>query len=220
MKRTTKSMLARSALAALIALGAATNAGATLMHSDWQSSGDQFVTVDTNSGLQWLNFSQTAIGHQAVRDELTTVYSGFRFATASELLGLFASYVPALPSNGFMFGSNAAISAELQSVMDALGYDDATYRFVNTCEHATGCDPLGFGGGDGIHRHILGADVSNSSFGVFFNDDVDFTQVQALVRVPEPGALGLALLAGLTLVGVSRLRRRIANTRTAEASRG
>ena len=195
-------------LSALILGCAATNAGATLVHSDWQSQGDQLVTVDTNSGLQWLSFSQTTTGHQAVRDELDTLYAGFRFATASELQGLFTGYVPSLPANGFLFGNNPTTAGQLQFVMDAIGYADATFRFVNTCEFALGCDPLPFGGGLGIHRHLLSADVATSDFAVFFNDDIDFAQVQALVRVPEPGTFGLALLAGLTLFAVHRSRRR------------
>jgi hypothetical protein len=178
------------------------------VHSDWHTSGDQLVTSDTHSGLEWLNFSQTTTGHEVVRDGLATTYAGFRFATADELFGLFASYVPGLPTNGFMFGNDATISSELQFVMDSLGYDDAIYRFVNTCEYATGCDSLGFGAGKGIHRHILLADVDTSDFGVWFNDDIDFTQVQALVRVPEPDTLSLTLLAGLTLLVMNRTRRR------------
>lgn len=200
--------LSKRVLVALILGCAATNAGATLVHSDWQAFGDQLVTIDTNSGLQWLSFSQTTIGHQAIRDELTDLYAGFRFATANELQGLFAGYVPSLPPNGFMFGNDATIAGQLQFVMDAVGYDDATYRFVNTCEFALGCDPLDFGAGKGIHRHNLGADIATSDFAVWFNNDIDFSQVQALVRVPEPGTFGLALLAGLTFVALNRKRRR------------
>jgi hypothetical protein len=201
------SSIMKSALAALVLGLTATSANATLVHSDWQTAGDQLITVDTNSGLQWLNFSQTTIGHQAIRDSLSTVYEGFRFANAGELFGLFSSYVPGIPTNGFLFGNNAKTASDLQFVMDALGYDDNAYRFVNTCEHATGCDPLGFGAGEGIHRHLLVADLNTSDFNVFFNDDIDFAQVQALVKeVPEPGSLGLALLAGFMLVAVGRRR--------------
>lgn len=198
----------KKVLAALTLGFSMTTANATLVLSDWQSTGDQLITVDTHSGLEWLNFSQTAIGHQAIRDELTTVYRGFRFATANELLGLFLTYVPEIPADGFLFGSDANIANGLQLVMDAIGYDDDTYRFVNTCENATGCDPLGFGAGDGIHRHLLAADLTTTNFSVFFNNDIDFAQAQALVKVPEPGTWGLALLAGLMLLTTNRTRRR------------
>lgn len=194
---------------ALVLCCAATVANANLIHEDWRSAGDSLVTVDTHSGLEWLNFSQATIGHDQIRAELTTNYSGFRFATASELLELFSYYVPDLPSNGFWFGANPSDAAALQSVIDALGFDDDTFKFINTCEYATGCDALPFGGGNGLRRHILSVDLSTSQYGVFFNDDVDFTQVQALVRVPEPGSLELTIagLAGLLACAHKRRRR-------------
>lgn len=186
----------------------ASQAQATLIHKDWQNAGDQLITVDSDSGLEWLNFSQTATGHDTVRADLGTLYSGFRFATSSELQNLFSEYVSGIPGSGFLFGSNAGISAQLQFVMDALGYDDDTYRFVNTCEYATGCDPLGYGAGLGIHRHILTSDVATSNFAVWFNDDIDYAQVQALVRVPEPGTLGLAFIGVLALVALGARNHR------------
>jgi hypothetical protein len=183
------------------------HAQATLIHEDWHEAGDNLITRDTIGGLEWLNFSQTAASHQTVRDGLSTTYDGFRFATTQELLGLLLNYVPGLSPSGFMFGADAAIAADLQFVFDFLGYDDDQYRFVNTCDHAFGCKPSDFGGGIGLHRHILSVDASTSSFAIWFDNDIDFTQVQALVRVPEPGPAALFLVGLLGVFAASAYRR-------------
>lgn len=196
----------RRLLLALLLACASTNASATLMHTDWRTAGDHFVTIDTVSGLEWLSFSQTTIGHEQIRSELDTTYAGFRFATADELLGLFSTYVPVLPASGFMFGNDATIASQLQMVMDALGYDDDTFLWVNTCEFATGCDPLGFGAGNGIRRHNLSTNLTTANFQIWFNNDNTFAEIQALVRVSEPGTFVLFGVGIFALLLLSRSR--------------
>lgn len=191
----------------------ASHADATLVFEDWKADSDNLVTKDTISGLEWLNFSQATIGHQAIRNSLHDVYDGFRFATTEELLGLFLNYVPQLSPTGFMFGTDAQIAADLQTVFDSLGYDDDIYSFVNTCVYPTGCDPLGFDAGDGISRNILSADPVASSFAVWFRNDNDFAQVQALVRIPEPTTAELLALGLIGMAGSALWQRRLRHAR-------
>lgn len=199
--------IAKQLLAVLILWQFAAGANAALVHADWQSTNDQLITVDTQSGLQWLSFSQTAIGHQQIRDQLATTYSGFRFATTQELLNLFTTYVPGLAPSGFMFGNDDTISSDLQFVMDSLNYNDDNMRFVNTCSHPSGCDPLGLGAGEGLSRNILFTDRSDSSFAVWFGDDADFVDTQALVRVPDPTTGQLFLVGTVIMLIISRAGR-------------
>jgi hypothetical protein len=201
------------AMLILAPLSLPSQANATLVFEDWTAPSDHLVTKDTISGLEWLNFSQTTTGHQAVRAGLQGTYDGFRFATTDELLGLFLNYVPGLDPGGFMFGSDPQISSDLQFVMDFLGYDDDQFLFVNTCAHATGCDPIGFGAGEGIGRHILRSDPASTAFAVFFGDDSDFTDVQALVRIPTPGTGGLFVIALAALAAFGSRARRKTSTR-------
>jgi hypothetical protein len=109
-----------------------------------------------------------------------------------------------------MFGNDDVISSDLQFVMDNLDYDDDGMRFVNTCAHASGCDPIGLGAGEGLSRNILFTDRNDSSFAVWFGDDADFVGTQALVRVPDP-TTGQLLLVGMAIMLViscaGRLRR-------------
>lgn len=178
----------------------AANANATLVFEDWKTTSDSQITRDTVSGLEWLNFSQTTVGHQAVREGLHSTYDGFRFATTQELFGLFQNYVPGLDASGFMFGSDPQIADDLQYVMDSVGFDDERYLFVNTCAFASGCDSLGSGtAGDGLSKNILRSNPTEHIFAVWFGDDADFVLTQALVRVPEPGSMTLMMFGILAL---------------------
>lgn len=61
------------------------NSQAVLLEQDWLSVGDGLLTLDTSTGLEWLDLSQTdAMSYNSVVAELGIggLYEGFRYATS------------------------------------------------------------------------------------------------------------------------------------------
>jgi len=190
-----------------IALAASASlAGASQVSVDWLGAGDGLLTLDTASGLEWLDLSQTY--NQTVAGVLPQigagqVFEGFRLATASEVHTLMSNAgIPVSTTTGTI----AATAAELAAA-DAL-----TDLLSETVGQEFGASFRGSRG------HLLdnGADLVPGYYTVggtsLFNDY--FTGFASwpgagvwLVRaanggtVPEPGTLGLlaAALAGLAL---------------------
>ncbi|MCW8911259.1 MAG: hypothetical protein OQK76_11655, partial [Gammaproteobacteria bacterium] len=70
-----------------------TSANATIIEANWQSVGD--ITRDTVSGLNWLDLTETlGMSRIAVEDQLVAggQFEGFRYATADEVVGLWANW--------------------------------------------------------------------------------------------------------------------------------
>jgi MYXO-CTERM domain-containing protein len=72
-------------------------ASADLVEADWQSTGDNKAVLDTNSGLTWLDLTET---HFYTRTELLNVlsgaFSGWRLPTANEVSSMIAEALPSL----------------------------------------------------------------------------------------------------------------------------
>jgi uncharacterized repeat protein (TIGR01451 family) len=80
---------------------------AALVNTDWQTAGDNLITRDTTSGLDWLDLTQTANrSYNDVSSQLGTggQFAGFRYATQAEVTALFSQF--GLPF-GFTPMSNA-----------------------------------------------------------------------------------------------------------------
>ncbi len=78
----------------MVSLIAASNqAGAVLMSVDWQSQGDNLVTRDTDTGLEWLDLTLT-VGNSLAETEAESFFDAaesqgrFRWATNSEIVAL------------------------------------------------------------------------------------------------------------------------------------
>ena len=98
--------------AAILVMGfiAAKPARADLYLTDNPTFGPDSVTVDTSTDLGWLNLSDTAgLSYQQVSSEMEPgqLYSGFRFATVQEVLGLYSS--AGIPGTGIYSLSTTAI---------------------------------------------------------------------------------------------------------------
>jgi MSHA biogenesis protein MshQ len=69
------------------------SASAALTSADWKSVGDDLLTID-DSGLQWLDLSETVgLSYNAVAAQLVAggEFEGFRYATVAEVEGLWNS---------------------------------------------------------------------------------------------------------------------------------
>jgi uncharacterized repeat protein (TIGR01451 family) len=82
-------------------------ARAALVSTDWQTAGDNLITRDATSGLDWLDLTQTANrSYNDVSSQLGAggQFAGFRYATQAEVTALFSQF--GLPF-GFTPMSNA-----------------------------------------------------------------------------------------------------------------
>ncbi len=71
------------------------NTSAAVITTDWQSAGDNLITQDTESGLEWLDLTETAnMSYNFINGELGAgnMFSGFRYATNSEVVTLFVNF--------------------------------------------------------------------------------------------------------------------------------
>lgn len=87
-------------LAAALCLG---SAQAALLSTDWQAAGDNLITRDTATGLEWLDWAHTnnrSYSDVASRFGAGQEFEGFRYATRSELLTLYTNAGLTFPSFG------------------------------------------------------------------------------------------------------------------------
>lgn len=97
-------------------------ANAAFVATDWKSGGDTLATLDTNTGLEWLDLSQT-MGKSLsdVTSLLSTTYKGWRLPTVAEITKLAQSIVPhfvgeELNWDGYLQDSKSPITNEVQAL--------------------------------------------------------------------------------------------------------
>ena len=77
------------------------SAQAELVSADWLNSGDSLSTIDTISGLTWLDLTITqGQSYDSVVVRLGTDLSDWRLATAAEVYALIDNTYPAITWNG------------------------------------------------------------------------------------------------------------------------
>lgn len=77
-----------------------TQASAAFVPTDWKSSGDGLATLDTETGLEWLDLTQT--GGKSINEVkalLGTTYEGWRMPTYEEIYQLASSMFPIVKAN-------------------------------------------------------------------------------------------------------------------------
>lgn len=129
-------------------------ANAELLSMDWQSAGDNLITEDTVSGLAWLDVSETyGLTYDFVSGEFGVggQFEGFRYATAAEVVDLWANFGIDLSA-----GAPTMTSGADPAVATAAGFLGNTW-----CTYACFDYPYGVSGitgtesGDG--RYAMGA---------------------------------------------------------------
>lgn len=105
-------------------------AQAELVNADWRVAGDQLLTLDTETGLEWLNVEQTYRRSRAEVVQLFGIdqeFEGFRFATLDEFqtllknAGIPLTFDHADPSNNFLAGTMKNARPAL-TLTDLMGY--------------------------------------------------------------------------------------------------
>lgn len=123
---------------------------AALVSSDWITQGDSKATLDTATGLEWLDLTLTADHSYNSISQDSSLYPGWRFATITEVKGLFerylAYYTQKLPANGFTSGySHSRSEATIFRNLFGQTYDGKDYR-TNGFVYDAGKDRVGLFG--------------------------------------------------------------------------
>ena len=85
----------KSFLLTVTALVLSTSVNAAIISTDWHTSGDKLITTDTESGLNWLDLTETnGLSYNYVSSQLGVggQFEGFRFATTDEAVALWANW--------------------------------------------------------------------------------------------------------------------------------
>ena len=197
-----------------IALVLSSSVNAALVSTDWNSTGDNLITRDTTSGLDWLDLAETInMSYETVNTQLGSggAFEGFRFATSAEVVDLWAN-----------FGVNLAAGAATYNYgfVDP-GIIEATSLLGNTITNdvvAYGALGMSADGPNDYYRDNLGAYYINAlgSDGpqyhvvdystrhvAYPSDQVGSYLVQTSV-VPIPAAVWLFGSGLVGLIGVAR----------------
>lgn len=194
-------------LAWLLTLFVLNFAQASLISTDWNTSGDNLLTLDDATGLEWLDWSHTqnrSYADVSSKFGIGDEFEGFRYATFDELIGLYTNVgfiIPTLSdaSNiplaqdytslfGITFGSNPPENGGVEA-----WYDHSTasgQHWVTAINHSDGLvQPEWFQDNDSSTYSYVGSALVRSS-----------------TVIPEPTSIALLGL-GLAGIGFSRKKK-------------
>jgi len=199
-------------LHALIAACAVGTAGADLTSQDWQSAGDGLLTADSDTGLLWLDWSHTASrSYNNVSSNLGSggEFEGFRYATEDEIRTLYANAgaVTIAPIDGYDLANAPALELLRSLVGSTFGSGaEAIYNLPGSSAENPSATPDY--GGNGPYHMGTAFNVQSGQIAVrwinFDDSHAESWMGHALVMIPAPGTITLALASGL----ISMRRRR------------
>jgi hypothetical protein len=183
------------------------SAGATLIEVDLAASGDGLITRDTDTGLDWLDLNLTLnLSYDEVAADIGVgLPAGFRYATESEVIALFAGAGVPVPSI-----SDSTAYTNAIALMDLLGCTgflcDTSTEFITGTMELDAFDPL-----NSVTLQVLiNHTQSNVNATMLLPSPKDSATGEAgnfLVRaIPEPGTAAL-LGGGLLCLAAARRRR-------------
>lgn len=160
-------MFKRTTLSALIlATGLiSAQANAAFVETDWKAQGDGLATLDTDTGIEWLDVSETYnLTLEQINSRLSADLSGWRYATFDEVVNMVSSF----------FGSPS--SSWVSQTMPSL---DSTAEERNLWRSLFGTSTIGDGAWDGISLGAVRKDAANdalwSLFGAYrYGNDVTY----------------------------------------------
>lgn len=162
--------------------------------------GTNSLTIDTSTGMEWLNLPYTDdLTYQQVAADMQPggIFSGFRFATVQEVLGLYQS--AGIPGLGYYPTSSPAISSFLSQI--------GAYSTFNGQLDVIGLTAVPFlpGGHDSMSIYVTG--VNGAQF-YWVNDNTAYGNTYTfpgmsswLVQsVPETADASVYVIAAVALI--------------------
>lgn len=205
------------------------NAQATLVIADWKTIGDELITRNTDTDLEWLDLTLTDNqSYNTVLQRLIADLTGWRVGTAEEVEALFFNLGLPLEDS---FGPNPSVAAAVREMTHLLGNTFSDYFTNPTDGQATGIFGfVDFSIFDGFHLQ-KGAFIDEA--GVFSsvnppydgqrgdvllytanrdghgNDNLRFRHMGTFLArsasaIPEPASIFLIVIGILGLIAVRR----------------
>lgn len=185
--------------AALFAAFFSINANAAILSTDWQTAGDNLVTRDTTTGLEWLDLSVTS---GRTYDDIAAnlgagqEFDGWRYATGAEISDLWTS-----------FGGNPAYYNGFSTENDGLFQLIAPYLGDLYCNGNIACDT-----GNGYSfmltsdEYAGGGHYAALMLNAYYHPDAatqdNFSLHESIVTTYAPAEMGSALVRSITVVPV------------------
>jgi hypothetical protein len=195
---------------------ASMSANAELISTDWKTTGDALATLDDETGLEWLDLTQTrGYSYNSISPHLNGTYSGWRFPTTAEMQELFAHVFPTIDTASPGYKAYGENPEYYQTFLSAFG---ATYR-TNSYGYyrQDGSNEVTFSGVNSSFVH--GTDAAKSSLGtsnvrvglyLVSNGGTTLSSINdpsiniGSANVPLPAT---AALLGLSLLGFAARRK-------------
>jgi uncharacterized protein (TIGR03382 family) len=112
----------KKTIAATVMAFLSISANAELMTTDWKVLGDSKSALDTQTGLEWVNLSETlGLAYDNINAELATNYIGWRLPTEAEAVQLFVGNLSGAANGAGNAAVNAQDSADFRDKMGSRG---------------------------------------------------------------------------------------------------
>ena len=196
------------------------NAHSSLVSEDWKTTGDNLITLDTITGLEWLDLTET---RNISRDYVLTQFgsggefAGYRYATSAEVVDLWSNFGINLNASA-PFGSTG-VNSNLITATSILGNPMCDYvcswypygALGFTSDHPSGDPTLYYELGSYYYPdsnttyYVRTGQVATSSSG---NSGI-LSHYLVVAQVPVPPTLWLFGSGLLGLFGISRRKKAV-----------
>lgn len=197
-------------------------ANAYLVSQDLLNSGDGLLTLDTSTGLQWLDLTQTTnISYNSILDGYGGwLGMGFRYATSNEVVNLYqAAGIPPTGPGAVTIMASDPVYESVQALVNFLGETGSNYQVTFENHFSAGATADLFPDTESVNCQIftsvgwqidsigllyfahsgtnmcIGVDGQNSRIGSFLLRDTTAVPLPAAFWLFGSGLLGLVKIA-------------------------
>jgi hypothetical protein len=206
-----RSINLKSLSVAVSALALSTSVNAALVSKDWKDTGDNLITRDTVSGLEWLDMTETndmSYNFVSLQLDVGGQFEGWRYASSEEVIILWGNFGINLAGSGL--GSSVGLNTGIITATDFFGDTSAEYYSLNT--GSAGLVSNSPAAGEHIAMGAYYNQPTNTSYyyqdSIIFGDDTHYLYYGSyLVQtspVPVPTAAWLFGSGLIGLIGVAR----------------
>ena len=102
-------------------------ASAEFVETDYLVTGDGLSTLHQETGLEWLDFTETAgQSYNSISAQLDTTWLGWRFPTEAEVLGMYSSFFPDINVTNPVGYSGGLTSEQFNNFLGLFGVTQAS----------------------------------------------------------------------------------------------
>ena len=106
---------------------------AAFVSTDWKTQGDALATLDTETGIEWLDVSLTdGMSIDSVKALLGSVYAGWRLPTMSEVESMYRRFFYVVPDEGVLYSNYQVYQHEHEAFYTLFGGTYGPYYSYGT----------------------------------------------------------------------------------------